>query len=589
MLPEAFLNELKYRTDIEQVISRYVQLRRRGRNLTGLCPFHNEKTPSFTVYPDTQSFYCFGCGAGGDAITFVRRMENLEYIEAVRALAERVGLEVPDGAVDDGSRQRKARLLEMNRAAARHFHHNLMADIGREARAYLVGRGLSKSTVIKFGLGFAPESWDDLRDHLRGQGFSDEEMITAALANPGKNGGCYDAFRNRVIFPIIDLRGGVIAFGGRNLGEKGPKYLNSGDTPVFKKSRNLFALGFAKNTKRPELILCEGYMDVVALHQGGFDNAVATLGTALTAEQARLISGYTKTVVLSYDSDGPGQKATNRAISIFEDTGVKVRVLSIPDAKDPDEFIKKFGPERFELLLEGSAGAVDFEIEKMRRSHDLDTPEGRVGFLQDFVQLLSDIPSPIQREVYLGRVCRELEVDKQAVTLQLEAALRRKKKGQEKREARQLLRPFTSGQASARTDMEKQKHPKFVLAEERLIAYLIRNPDGWDWVRREVVPEEFISPTDRAIYEAIAGRLSDGLSADMMSLSPVLEEETMARLSEILASPGGENISVRDAEDYIRTLKSFYTQKTSEEVGNMGDDDYRDYIASIAKGKGKGK
>ena len=587
MLPEAFLNELKYRTDIEQVISRYVQLRRRGRNLTGLCPFHNEKTPSFTVYPDTQSFYCFGCGAGGDAITFVRRMENLEYIEAVRALAERVGLEVPDGAVDDGSRQRKARLLEMNRAAARHFHHNLMADIGREARAYLVGRGLSKSTVIKFGLGFAPESWDDLRDHLRGQGFSDEEMITAALTNPGKNGGCYDAFRNRVIFPIIDLRGGVIAFGGRNLGEKGPKYLNSGDTPVFKKSRNLFALGFAKNTKRPELILCEGYMDVVALHQGGFDNAVATLGTALTAEQARLISGYTKTVVLSYDSDGPGQKATNRAISIFEDTGVKVRVLSIPDAKDPDEFIKKFGPERFELLLEGSAGAVDFEIEKMRRSHDLDTPEGRVGFLQDFVQLLSDIPSPIQREVYLGRVCRELEVDKQAVTLQLEAALRRKKKGQEKREARQLLRPFTSGQASARTDMEKQKHPKFVLAEERLIAYLIRNPDGWDWVRREVVPEEFISSTDRAIYEAIAGRLSDGLSADMMSLSPVLEEEAMARLSEILASPGGENISVGDAEDYIRTLKSFYTQKTSEEVGNMGDDDYRDYIASIAKGKGK--
>lgn len=586
MLPEAFLNELKYRTDIEQVISRYVQLRRRGRNLTGLCPFHNEKTPSFTVYPENQSFYCFGCGVGGDAITFVRRMENLEYMEAVRTLAERVGLEVPDGAVDDGSRQRKARLLEMNRAAARHFHHNLMSDIGREARAYLVGRGLSKSTVIKFGLGFAPGSWDDLRDHLRGQGFSDEEMIAAALANPGKNGGCYDAFRNRVIFPIIDLRGGVIAFGGRNLGEQGPKYLNSGDTPVFKKSRNLFALGFAKNTKRPELILCEGYMDVVALHQGGFDNAVATLGTALTAEQARLISGYTKTVVLSYDSDGPGQKATNRAISIFEDTGVKVRVLSIPDAKDPDEFIKKFGPERFELLLEGSAEAVDFEIGKLKKSHDLDTPEGRVGFLQDFVRLLSDIPSPIQREVYLGRVCRELEVDKQAVTMQLEAALRRKKKGQEKREARQL-RPFTSGQASARTDIEKQKHPKFVLAEERLIAYLIRNPDGWEWVRREVMAEEFISPTDRAIYEAMASRFSDGLAADMMSLSAVLTEEAISRLSEILASPGGENISVGDAEDYIRTLKSFYTQKTSEEVGNMGDQDFSDYIASIAKRKGK--
>ena len=268
MLPETFLNELKYNTDIEQVISRYVQLKRRGRNLTGLCPFHSEKSPSFTVYPETQSFYCFGCGAGGDAITFLRKIDNLDYMEAVRALAERAGMAVPEGTVDDGSRQRKARILELNRAAARHFHQNLMSNGGREARAYLVERGLTKATVVKFGIGFAPESWDNLRGHLREQGFTDEEMIAAALENPGKNGGCYDAFRNRIIFPIIDLRGGVIAFGGRNLGDKGPKYLNSGDTPVFKKSRNLFALNFAKGTKRPELILCEGYMDVVSVHQG---------------------------------------------------------------------------------------------------------------------------------------------------------------------------------------------------------------------------------------------------------------------------------------------------------------------------------
>jgi len=584
LLPETFLNELKYNTDIEQVIGRYVQLRRRGRNLTGLCPFHSEKTPSFTVYPDTQSFYCFGCGAGGDAITFMKKIENLDYMEAVRALAERAGMTVPEGAVDDGSRRRKARILELNRAAARHFHQNLMSEMGREARAYLVGRGLTKSTVVKFGIGFAPESWDDLRDHLRGQGFTDEEMISAALENPGKNGGCYDAFRNRVIFPIIDLRGGVIAFGGRNLGEKGPKYLNSGDTPVFKKSRNLFAMNFAKNTKRPELILCEGYMDVVSVHQGGFDNAVATLGTALTPEQAKLISGYTKTVVLSYDSDGPGQTATKRAIAIFEDTGVKVRVLSIPDAKDPDEFLKKFGPQRFELLLEGSAGAIDFEVEKLRKNYDMDSPEGRVGFLQDFVRLMAGIPSPIQREVYVSKVCRELEVDKQAVSLQLETALRRKKTGEQKRDAREL-RPFTARQASARTDMEKQKYPKFVLAEERIIAYLIRNPDGWDWVRRELAPEEFISARDREIYEAVSARLGDGLAADMMSLSGMLGEEAIASLSEILASPGGENISAGEAEDYIRTLKSFYMRKTNEEVGNMEAEDLRRYIASIAAKK----
>ena len=584
MLPETFLNELRYNTDIEQVISRYVQLRRRGRNLTGLCPFHSEKTPSFTVYPDTQSFYCFGCGAGGDAITFMRKIENRDYMEAVRTLAERAGMAVPEGTVDDGSRQRKARILELNRAAARHFHQNLMSDMGRGARKYLVGRGLTKATVVKFGIGFAPESWDDLRDHLRGKGFTDQEMIAAALVNPGKNGGCYDAFRNRVIFPIIDLRGGVIAFGGRNLGEKGPKYLNSGDTPVFKKSRNLFALNFAKSTKRPELILCEGYMDVVSVHQGGFDNAVATLGTSLTPEQAKLISNYTKTVVLSYDSDGAGQTATKRAIAIFEDTGVKVRVLSIPDAKDPDEFLKKFGPQRFELLLEGSAGAIDFEIQKLKKGYDMDSPEGRVGFLQDFVRLMAGIPSPIQREVYLSKVCRELEVDKQAVALQLETALRRKKNGEKKRDAREL-RPFTARQASAKTDIEKQKHPKYVLAEERLIAYLVRDPGAWDWVGREVTAEELISPRDREIFQAVAARLSDGLAADMMSLSGVLGEEAMARLSEILASPGGENISAREAEDYIRTLKSFYTEKTKEQVGSMEEEDLRSYIASIAAKK----
>jgi len=584
MLPESFLNELKYNTDIEQVIGRYVQLRRRGKNLTGLCPFHSEKTPSFTVYPDTQSFYCFGCGAGGDAITFMRKIENLDYMEAVRALAERAGMAVPEGTLDDGSRRMKARILELNRAAARHFHKNLMSEKGREARRYLVNRGLTKATVIKFGIGYAPESWDDLRGHLREQGFTDEEMIAAALENPGKNGGCYDAFRNRVIFPIIDLRGGVIAFGGRNLSDQGPKYLNSGDTPVFKKSRNLFALNFAKNTKRPELILCEGYMDVVSVHQGGFDNAVATLGTALTPEQARLISTYTQTVVLSYDSDGPGQQATRRAISIFEETGVKVRVLSIPDAKDPDEFLKKFGPERFAVLLEGSSGAMDFEIEKLRKRFDTDSPEGRVGFLQEFVRLLSGLSSPIQREVYLSKVCRELEVDKQAVSLQLENALRRRKKGQEKRDAREL-RPFTARQASARTDIEKQKYPRFVLAEERLIAYLIRSPGGWDWVSREVSPEEMISPRDKEIFTAVARRLEEGLPVDMMSLSGELSEDDLARLSEILASPGCGNISAREAEDYISTLKSFYTQKTSEEVGNMEEEDLRRYIASIAEKK----
>ena len=584
MIPESFLNELKYNTDIEQVIGRYVQLRRRGKNLTGLCPFHSEKTPSFTVYPDTQSFYCFGCGAGGDAITFLRKIENLDYMDAVRELAQQAGMTVPEDALEDTGRRLRTRLLELNREAARFFHATLMSDAGREGRAYLAGRGLGKNTVVRFGLGYAPESWDFLLKHLRGKGFTDEEMITASLAVRGKNGGCYDAFRHRVIFPIIDLRGSVVGFGGRNLGDKGPKYLNSGDTPVFKKSRNLFALNFAKNTKRPELILCEGYMDVVSLHQGGFDSAVATLGTALTPEQAKLISGYTDTVVLSYDSDGPGQAATKRAMAMFQESGVKVRVLSIPDAKDPDEFIKKFGPQRFELLLEGSAGAMDFEITKLRRSHDLETSEGKVGFLREFVELMAGVASPIQRDVYVSRICRELEVDKQAVTLQLESAIRRRKSSREKREAKEL-RPFTARQASAKTDLEKQKNPKCVLAEERLIAYLIRNPDGWSWVRDRVKAEELVSSRDREIFQAVAAQLEAGQAPDLMSLSARLDEDNMARLSEMLASPGCENISVREAEDYISTLKSFHNQKTNEEVGSLEAEEWKRYIASIAAKK----
>ena len=584
MIPESFLTELKYNTDIEEVIGRYVQLRRRGKNLTGLCPFHSEKTPSFTVYPETQSFYCFGCGAGGDAITFLRKIENLDYVEAVRELARRAGMTVPEGALEDSGRKLRTRILELNREAARFFHATLMSEAGREGRAYLIGRGLTQKTVTRFGLGYAPESWDSLLAHLRGKGFTEEEAVAASLAVRGKRGGCYDAFRHRVIFPIIDLRGSVIAFGGRNLGEKGPKYLNSGDTPVFKKSRNLFALNFAKSTKRKELILCEGYMDVVSLHQGGFDNAVATLGTALTPEQAKLIAGHTSSVVLSYDSDGPGQAATKRAMALFQDTGVKVRVLSIPGAKDPDEFIKKYGPERFELLLEGSAGAMDFEISRIRQNHDLDTPEGKVGFLRDFTELLAGVASPIQREVYLGKICRELEVDKQAVALQLETALRRRKSGREKREAREL-RPFTAGQPSAKTDLERQRNPRCVLAEERLIAWMVRDPGAWDWLRERLTPEELVSERDREIYRAAAGLLESGRPADMMSLSGLLSEDNMARLSEILASPGSGNISAGEAEDYISALKSYHNRKTNEEVGSLEAEELKRYIASIAAEK----
>ena len=584
MLPEAFLNELKYRSDIEQVIGGYVQLRRRGRNLTGLCPFHSEKTPSFTVYPENQSFYCFGCGAGGDVISFIRRAENLDYMEAIRFLAARAGMEVPESQMDDTAHRLKMRILEMNREAARYFHQCLMSPTGKAARAYLVGRGLTKATVTRFGLGYAPNSWDSLTGFLRSKGYTVEEMTAGGLAATGKKGGCYDSFRDRVIFPIIDLRGGVIGFGGRIMEGSGPKYLNSPDTPVFKKSRNLFAMNFAKNTKRGELMLAEGYMDVIAMHQAGFDNAVAALGTAFTDEQARLLAQYTDTVVLAGDSDGPGQKAVRRNTVILEKAGIKVRVLTITGAKDPDEFIKKYGAERFELLVEGSKSALDFQIQQLRSRNDVTSAEGRIAFLQEFVRLMAATPSPIQRDVYISKVCRELEVDKQAVVLQLEAALKRKRSGEQKKEARDL-KVFTDRDPAGRMDFERQRSPKAALAGERLIAYLMKNPDQVSRVATSVREEQFVSPMDRRLYQLVKERLMAGQPADLFSLSGQVETGEMDRLSAILTVEGVQNISDAEAEDYIRVLQQVGTEKKPEEVGKMEDDELRRYIASLTANK----
>ena len=389
MLPELFIQQLKQSCDMERIVSGYLPLKKKGRYLVGLCPFHSEKSPSFYVYPQNQSFYCFGCGAGGDVITFIRRIENLEYMEAVKLLADRCGLELPmDSDQSDERSMLKKRVLEINRESARFFHSCLMSEQGRQAYEYLISRGRDRKTIRHFGLGYAPAGWDGLLNHLRTKGFSDNDMLEANVVTKGKYGP-HDRFSNRVIFPIIDLRGNVVAFGGRALDDKGAKYLNSSDTPVFKKSKTLFALNFAKTSKRPGLILAEGYMDVIAIHQAGFDNAVATLGTALTEEQARLISQYAERVVLAYDSDGPGQAATKRAMNIFDEVGVKVSVLSMTGAKDPDEFIKKYGTERFAMLLDNSRNPVEFELSKLRTTHDTAQADGKVGYLKEACKLFA--------------------------------------------------------------------------------------------------------------------------------------------------------------------------------------------------------
>ena len=586
MLSDQFLQELKYRSDIEQVVGSYVNLRRRGRTLSGLCPFHSEKSPSFTVYPDTQSFFCFGCGAAGDVINFIRRIENLDYMEAVRLLAQRAGMQVPEEAGDDRSSRLRKRILELNRDAARYFHRSLMSEAGRPGRAYLIGRGLTRDTIVHFGIGYAAEGWDGLANAMRQQGYTKEELLAAHLVSEGARGGIYDTFRNRAIFPIIDLRGNVIAFGGRNLGEKGPKYLNSSDTPVFKKSRNLFALNFAKGSPRKGLILCEGYMDVVSLHQAGFTNAVATLGTALTEEQCRLIAQYTGEVLLSYDSDGPGQAATQRATGLLEAAGVKIKVLSIPDAKDPDEFIKKFGAERFEQLIEGSSSATDFAISKLRGENDVTTAEGKVSFLKQFAVLMAGLPNPIEREVYLSKICRELEVDKAAVAGQIEREQKKRSYRDRKKEERELISPPMKNTMNREDELLWRQHPREMKAAERLLRYLLRHPDQAESLRDRLPENYLLSEGDRTLYRALLQRGLAGRELTITALGEMLPPQAVDRVAK-WQLPGEPPVSEQEAEDCLRCLQSHAAQISREELGQLSGEALKQYIAALNREKNR--
>ena len=475
-IPQAFIQQLLQHCDIEDVVSSYVTLRSEGSRKKALCPFHSEKTPSFIVYPNTQSFYCFGCGAGGDAITFIRRIENLDYVEAVKLLAQRVGLPVPEDEESNRAARLKMRVLEVNREAARFFHQTLKTPEGQPGLRYLKGeRRLTDSTIVKYGLGFARDSWDALYRHLRQKGFTVEELETAKVITRGKNGHYYDFFRNRVIYPVIDLRGNVIAFGGRVLDDSKPKYLNTPDTPVFKKSRNLFSLNFAKNAvQTKKLILAEGYMDVIAINAAGFENVVATLGTALTAEQARLMKNYAEEVIICYDSDGPGQAATHRAINLLSEAGITAKTIRMEGAKDPDEFIKKFGAKRFELLLNGAGNAVEFELQKLRESVDLQDTNGKIEYVRRAVPLIADIRSRLEREVYAGIVARETGGEAKTFLSQVDAAIRRRAKQQEAGEWRDIRNA-----REVQTDRVNPDRARFLRAsqaEATLIAFAVREP-----------------------------------------------------------------------------------------------------------------
>ncbi len=581
-LPDSFIQELKARSDIVDVISSYVNLKRTGRNMVGLCPFHGEKTPSFHVNVENAYFHCFGCGAGGDVITFIRRIENLDYLDAVRLLAQRAGMTVPMEGVDDKTARIRARIFEANREAARFFHRMLYSPQGMQALAYLRGRGLKESTIKHFGLGYAPPGRFALVDALRGKGFRDEELVTANLAFAGRRGNAVDRFVDRVMFPIIDLRGNVIAFGGRVMGDGKPKYLNTSDTVVFRKSNQLFALNFAKNSGEQRLILVEGYMDVIALHQAGFTNAVATLGTALAVDHARLMARYTKEVIVSYDSDAAGQKAADRAIPMLRDAGLTVRVLSVPGSKDPDEYIRSFGeqgPARFKQLLDATGNDVEYRLQKVKSGCDLSTAEGKISYLNGAVSVLSTLDSRMEQEIYAGRLSEEVGIQKSAVMQQVDKLLRKRMRSAQTKQVREIQQSVSAQRDHV--NPQRAGHLRAAHAEEALIAYVINNPDMAKNIKEQMPPDAMVTDFNRRVYQLILGRIQEGRPADLMDLSQDFSMEEMGRITQILASAPPAGDTWESAREYIRVIRLEKESLTAADVPSAGMEDINKYLETL--------
>ena len=584
-VPDSFLQELLSRSDIESVVSSYVNVKRRGRNLVGLCPFHGEKTPSFTVYPETASFYCFGCGAGGDVITFIKRIENLDYIDAVKFLADRAGMKMPENDVNDAASRLRLRILEANREAARWFHSNLYTPDGRVGLEYFRSRGYTDQTIRRFGLGYAPDSFGALRDHMRGKGYKDEELTAAWLAARGKkSGGIYDIFRARAMVPIIDIRGNVIAFGGRVLDDSKPKYLNTADTLAFKKTNNLFALNFAKSSGGKQLILCEGYMDVIALHQAGFTNAVAALGTSFTAEHARLIARYAEEVILVFDADSAGQKGTQRAIGLLRQTGVDIRVISIPDGKDPDEFIKHHGPERFRLLLERSANDVEYRLIALGKRHMLGTADGKVAYLREAAALLAELQSPIERDVYAGKLSAELGVNKSAILDQVQELMERRKKQQKSRQLSQIVRNTENTIKKANPDAAA--HPRAVSAEEGLLGLLLLNPDYIGRIAGGLPPEMFATDFNRGLYQRLIQRYESGQPVDLAFLSADYDGDGMGYISRMIRDARERVNSLEEAGRYAGVIEEEFRLQSLNDPRGMSDEKISEVLEALRKAKG---
>ena len=584
MIPQDYIQEVVRRNDIEDVVQSYVQLRRRGRTCTGLCPFHTEKTPSFVVYPETQSFYCFGCGAGGDVITFIKKISNLEYVEAVKLLASRVGMPMPNEEDKAGEMRRK--VLAINRDAARYFYDQLNKPTPEAALAreyWRKRRGLSDDTIRRFGLGYAPDSYSDLLHYLKGRGYNEEELLESGLVQRSEKGNLYNLFRHRMITPIIDLRGNVIAFGGRVLDDSKPKYINSPETVVYKKSRTLFALNIAKRSTSRRYILCEGYMDVISMHQAGFDTAVCACGTALTPEQVKLIGEYADEVILSYDSDEAGQKAAARSLELFAPSPARVSVLNIPGAKDPDEFIKKFGRDRFEMLLNGTANATEFKLAKIRAKYDIATDKGRLDYIKEALALLAGHISPTEREVYAGRLAEETGISRGAIQTQLQGAVRRAEQTARRRRQQQLAGEGVAASIKVPYDLGGSKALGLANAEQQLVAAMLKDPAVIRKVRAKITPGEFLLPEMQQVCSAIFALDSQGAAVSLSALGAVLSEQDLAQLAQLLARNADLNLTDQDIEMFLARIRKSLPK--SSKAGSMSADELQNYLQSLQKEK----
>lgn len=573
--PEVFLQELEEKNPIEDVVGQYVSLTRRGSNLFGLCPFHNEKTPSFSVAPEKGIFYCFGCHKGGGAVNFIMEIEGLDYPDAIRFLAKRAGMEVPE---DDPRRvsslRRKEHLWKLCRDAARFYHNTLKSPQGREGLQYLLSRGLTKKTIVSFGLGFAPNQWDGLKKAMLEKGYTIEDLQDAGLVRTkhrqktDENGNTvdsvstYDWFRNRVMFPIIDVRGNVIGFGGRVMDGSEPKYLNSPESMIFNKRKNLFALNVAKKTKMEMLVLTEGYMDTISMHQYGFDCAVASLGTSLTQEQAGMLSKYTKQMVLCYDGDQAGQNAAKRAIGILEKTGITVKVLRMQGAKDPDEFLKKYGAERFKKLLGMSENQAVYQLESIRRKYDLSADDAKVEFLKEAAELVASMGSSVEREVYSNRAAEMAGVAPDSMRLEVSRAYKRRINAQKKREERQNLRP--AEQLQPTVSGLKYENVKSAVAEEGVLGQIFLEPALLD-LTKNLTPQQFSSLLLGKVYAWMQQRWQEGEGISIPAMGGSFTPEEISHITRISQKMEGV-VSEKALRDYIGVIQSEAAKRSGEDL-----------------------